>query len=121
VNHSGDPAQDALADRLTDAIISELARVPALDVRSRTTVMQYRHPRRPLRDVARELEARFIVEASVVRTGDTVTIAARLVNADADRKVWVNDFSGHASDVPELARRAATAIAAAAVRPTGPR
>jgi adenylate cyclase len=110
---STDPQQQTLADRLTDGVIAELARFPALAVRSRTSVMQYRGASRPLRDIARALDADVVMEASVTFRDDQVRVEARLVRASSDTKFWVDDFSGPAADLPALERRIARAAATA--------
>jgi TolB-like protein len=110
---STDSAQQAIADRVTDGIISELARVPALAVRSRTSIMRYRDPRRPLREIARELDADVVMEGRVSFAGNQVRLEARLVSARSDSKIWVDDFVGSADDLPALERQVARAAAAA--------
>ena len=61
-NLSGDPTQDYFADGMTEALIAGLAKVRALRVISRTSVMQYKGTRKPLRDIAHELNVDAIVE-----------------------------------------------------------
>jgi hypothetical protein len=58
-NLSGDPTQDYFADGMTDELITALAKHHSLRVVSRTSAMQYRGARRPLREIARELGGRW--------------------------------------------------------------
>jgi TolB-like protein len=117
VNYSGDPRQDTLAARLTDGIITELARVPALAVRSRTSVLQYKDARRPLREVARALDVAVVMEGGLVAEGGALKVDVRLVSATTDRKFWVDTFVGRQKDVRALEQQIARAAAAALVRP----
>lgn len=116
VNYSGDPRQDTLAARLTDGIITELARVPAVAVRSRTSVLQYKDTRRPLREVARGLAVSVVMEGGVVAENGDVKVDVRLVSASADRKFWVDTFVGRQKDVRALEQRIAQSAAAALAR-----
>src|SRR5574339_338332 len=61
---SSDPSQDYFADGMTDELITDLGRISALRVSSRTSVMAYKHTRKPLRDIARELGVDAVVEGT---------------------------------------------------------
>jgi TolB-like protein/DNA-binding winged helix-turn-helix (wHTH) protein len=78
-NLSGDPAQDYFADGMTDELITTLAKNHELRIISRTSVMQYRTTRRPIREIARELGVDGVIEGSVVRSGNRIRIAAQLI------------------------------------------
>jgi TolB-like protein len=111
-----DAAQDALADRLTDGIITELGRVPSLRVISRTSVMRYKGTRRPLREVAADLTAHVILEGSVLTDGGRVQVKARLVDAATDTKFWADIFQSEPDRLFELQRQIAQAVTAAMER-----
>lgn len=113
VNYSGDPRHDTLAARLTDGIITELARVPAVAVRSRTSVLQYKDARKPLREIARSLRVDVVMEGGVVAENGDVKVDVRLVDATADRKFWVETFVGRQKDMRALEQRVAQAATAA--------
>ena len=122
-NYSGDRRQDDLADAVTDALITELARYQRLSVISRTSVEQYKATRKPLPVIARELGCNTVVEGSVVRNRDRVMVDAQLVNAVADRHLWAERYEREATDLPTLERDIADAIAMqlnAAERPDKP-
>ena len=68
-NLTGDPAQDYFSDGMTDALITNLASLPALRVISRQSVMRYKGSAKPLPEIARELGVEGVVEGSVVRVG----------------------------------------------------
>jgi TolB-like protein/Tfp pilus assembly protein PilF/predicted Ser/Thr protein kinase len=109
-NLSGDPAQDHFADGMTDALISDLARVRALRVISRTSVMRYRGSRRSLPEIARELNVQVVVEGSVLRAGDRVRISAQLIDAARDLHLWAESYERDIRDVLKLQAEVARAI-----------
>jgi adenylate cyclase len=110
-NLSGDPEQEYFADGMTEALIGELARLGALRVISRTSVMQYKGERKPLPEIARELGVEGIVEGTVMRAGDRVRINAQLVDARSDRHLWNDHFDRDLSDVLALQADVALAVA----------
>src|SRR5438477_1462462 len=80
-NLSHDPEQEYFADGLTEALITSLAKISALRVISRTTAMHYKNVRRPLPELARELEVDAVVEGAVLRAGERVRISVQLIQA----------------------------------------
>lgn len=110
-NLSGNPAEEYFADGMTEALISELARVRAMNVISRTSIMRYKDARKPLPEVAAELGVDAIVEGSVMRAGDRVRITAQLIDARTDRHLWAQTYERSLSDVLALQREVALAIA----------
>jgi TolB-like protein len=113
---SDDAAGDALADRLTDGLITELARRPALAVISRTSVMQFKGTDRRLPEVAQTLGAGLVLEGSVIRENGAVLVKTRLVDPASDTKVWADAFTGQPADIVSLQQRVAHAAAAAVER-----
>jgi TolB-like protein/Tfp pilus assembly protein PilF len=101
-NLSSDPNQEYFADGMTDALITELARIPDLRVVSRTSVMHDKGIRKSLAQIARELNVDAIVEGSVVRSGDRVRITAQLIDARSDKHLWAQSFEGPLGDILSL-------------------
>lgn len=110
-NFSGDPNQEYFADGMTDELITRLAKNPELRVTSRTSVMQYKHAHRPLRDIARELGVDGILEGSVGRDGSRVHVTAQLIHGPSDAHVWANSYDRDFRDVASLQSELAQAIA----------
>jgi TolB-like protein/DNA-binding SARP family transcriptional activator/Flp pilus assembly protein TadD len=110
-NYSGDRSEDDLADAVTDALITELARYQRLSVISRTSISQYKATQKPLPVIARELGCNTVVEGSVVRDGNRVRVDAQLVNGLADRHLWAERYEREASELPALERDIADAVA----------
>ena len=84
-NLSGDPTQEYFADGMTDELITELAELGSVRVISRTSVMQYKGPQKPLRQIANELGVDAILEGSVLRSGQHVRVTAQLIDAATDQ------------------------------------
>jgi TolB-like protein len=110
-NLSGDPQQEYFADAMTEELITELSRIRALNVISRTSVMSYKQSRKSLPEIARELHADAIVEGSIVRSGDRVRVTAQLIHAAKDNNIWAQAYDRDLRDVLTLQSAVATAIA----------
>jgi TolB-like protein len=91
-NFAGNSEQEYFADGMTEALISDLARISSLRVISRTSVMQYKRARKPLPEIARELDVDGVIEGTVSREGDRVQINVQLVDARNDRHLWAERF-----------------------------
>jgi TolB-like protein/tetratricopeptide (TPR) repeat protein len=98
-NLSGDPAQDYFSDGITEDIITELSRWRLLAVRSRSASFRYRGTPAVVKQVARELNVRFVVEGSVRRMGDRVRISVQLVDAETGDDVWVEKFDRRSDEI----------------------
>jgi TolB-like protein/DNA-binding winged helix-turn-helix (wHTH) protein/Flp pilus assembly protein TadD len=110
-NLSGDASQNYFADGMTDELITDLAQISALRVISRTSVMVYKGARKPLPQIARELNVDAVVEGTVLRSGDQVRITAQLIEAATDKHLWSQSYEGELRDTLSLQNRVASAIA----------
>jgi TolB-like protein len=110
-NVSRDPAQEYFADGMTEALISELARLQALRVISRTSAMQYKGVQKTLPEIARELNVDAILEGSALLVGKRVRITARLVSARSDETLWTDRYDGQLEDVLDLQVHVAEEVA----------
>jgi TolB-like protein/DNA-binding winged helix-turn-helix (wHTH) protein/Flp pilus assembly protein TadD len=108
---SNDASQDYFADGMTDELISDLGQISALRVISRTSVMAYKHARKPLPQIARELNVDAVVEGTVLRSGDQVRITAQLIEASSDKHLWSQSYEGELRDTLALQNQVARAIA----------
>lgn len=111
-NLSRNPEEEYFADGLTDALITNLAKIGALRVISRTTTMHYKGVRRPLSEIARELKIDKVVEGAVQRFDDRVRVSAQLIDAATDTHVWAESYDSDVRDVLGLQATVAKAIAA---------
>ena len=110
-NLSGDASQEYFADGMTDQLIATLGQISALRVISRTSVMGYKGARKPLPQIARELNVDAVIEGSIMRSGGRVRITAQLIEAAVDKHLWAQSYDGDVRDTLALQSRVARAIA----------
>jgi TolB-like protein/Tfp pilus assembly protein PilF len=110
-NLSRDPEQEYFAEGMTEALITTLAKISTLRVASRTTVMYYKSVRRPLPEIARELQVNSIVEGTILRLGDRVRISAKLIDARSDKHLWAESYECDLRDILNLQSNVARAVA----------
>ena len=110
-NLSGDASQNYFADGMTDELITDLAQISALRVISRTSVMAYKGARKPMPQIARELNVDAVVEGTVLHSGDQVRITAQLIEASTDKHLWSQSYEGEFRDTLALQKRVAREIA----------
>jgi TolB-like protein/DNA-binding winged helix-turn-helix (wHTH) protein len=111
-NLSADPQQEYFADGMTDELITNLAKLDAVRVISRSSVMQYKRARKPVGEIGRELNIDAVVEGTVARSGNSVRITAQLIRTASDQHLWADEFQGELRDVLTLQSQVAQAIAA---------
>jgi adenylate cyclase len=99
LNLSGDPAQDYFSDGITADIITELSRWRRLAVRSRSASFRYRGSALDMKQVARELDVRYVVEGTVRRVGERIRISVQLVDAEAGSQVWGERFDRGSEEI----------------------
>ena len=105
------PSQEYFADGMTEALIGNLARIRALRVVSRTSVMRFKGAARPLPEIARALNVDAVVEGSVQRSGDRVRINVQLIHAATDTHLWAREYERELTDVLKLQGEVARAVA----------
>jgi TolB-like protein/DNA-binding winged helix-turn-helix (wHTH) protein/Tfp pilus assembly protein PilF len=108
---SGDASQDYFADGMTDELITDLAQISALRVISRTSVMTYKRVRKPLAEIARELNVEAVVEGTVLRSGERVRITAQLIQVPDEKHLWAQSYEGDLKNTLALQNSVARAIA----------
>jgi TolB-like protein len=111
-NISSDQQQDYFSDGLTEDIITQLSKIRAYKVISRTSVMQYRQTPKSVKEIGKELGVSLILEGSVQRHGDKVRITAQLINALEDEHIWAESYDRPMNDIFSIQREVALAIAA---------
>ena len=103
-NISGDASQDYFADGMTESLITDLAKIGALRVISRPSVMQYKGSRKPLPEIGRELNVDAVLIGTVVRYGDHVRIAVQLIHAATEENMGTYNYEHDLRDVLALQR-----------------
>jgi TolB-like protein/DNA-binding winged helix-turn-helix (wHTH) protein/Tfp pilus assembly protein PilF len=109
-NLSGDKDQDYFADGMTDDLIANLAKIRSLRVISRSTAMAYKGTRKPLSQIAKELNVDAVVEGTVLRVGNRIRITAELVQVSTDQHLWADTYESQMEDVLALQNRVSSAI-----------
>jgi TolB-like protein/DNA-binding winged helix-turn-helix (wHTH) protein/Tfp pilus assembly protein PilF len=110
-NLSGDPTQEYFADGMTEALIGNLARIQALRVVSRTSVMRFKGTRPSLASIAQALNVDAVIEGSVQRAGDRVRISTQLIHASTDTHLWAREYERELTDILKLQSEVARAVA----------
>jgi TolB-like protein/Flp pilus assembly protein TadD len=110
-NVSRDPEQEYFVDGMTEALISDLAKIGGLKVISRTSVMRYKATTKSLPEIAKELNVDAVVEGSVLRVGDRVRISAQLIHAATEKNLWAESYDRDLRDVLRLQSEVARTIA----------
>jgi TolB-like protein/DNA-binding winged helix-turn-helix (wHTH) protein len=111
VNLSGDVGQDFFADGMTEELTTDLGKISALRVISRTSAMRYKDTKKPLREIARELNVDAVVEGTVARSGSHLRVTANLVQASPEKHLWAESYESEVGDALTLQGEIAQAVA----------
>lgn len=113
-NLSGDPAQAYFSDGLSEEVRAALARNKRLKVAAPTSSNKFRERNEDARTIAGKLGVAFLLDGSVRRAGNTVRIAAELVDAATGFSKWSQTFERQMTDIfavqSEIARTVAEAL-----------
>ena len=114
-NLSGDSETEPFADGLHDDLLTQLSKISALTVISRTSVQEYRNTTKNLRQIAAELGVSTVLEGGVQRAGNQYRINVQLINAATDAHLWAEGYSGEltTANIFDVQTDIATSIAAA--------
>jgi TolB-like protein len=110
-NLSRDPEQDYFADGMTEELTTDLAKISALSVISRTSAVHYKGTAKTLPQIAQELGVDAVIIGTVRRSGNRVRVSAQLVEARTDRHLWAESYERDLRDVLALQGEMAGAIA----------
>ena len=101
-NMSSDPEQGYLSDGLTDELIGSLAKIKDIFVISRNTAFTYKGKNIKIKQVAKELNVRYVLEGSFQRSGEKVRIRAQLIDGKTDHHIWSESYDGVMDDIFKL-------------------
>ena len=104
-NLSNDPDQDYFADGMVEDITTALSRFRQLFVIARNSTFVYKGRSVDVREVARELGVRYVLEGSVRRAGERVRLTAQLIDASTGGHLWAERFDGDLADIFDLQDR----------------
>ncbi|MEJ2128444.1 MAG: tetratricopeptide repeat protein [Woeseiaceae bacterium] len=110
-NLMNDPDQAYFVAGMHESLITELSKIDALRVISRTSAMRFKDSTMTVPEIANELGVDAAIEGSVLRAGDTVRITVQLIEAQSDDHIWAENFDRELSDILALYGDVATKIA----------
>jgi adenylate cyclase len=110
-NMSGDKDQDYFADGITEDLTTDLSHLPDSFVIARDTAFTYKGKPVDVKQIGKELGVRYLLEGSVRRVGETITINAQLISTETGAHVWADRFDGERSKLGELQVEAVSRVA----------
>jgi serine/threonine-protein kinase len=99
ISVGADPENEIFADGITEDVIAHLAKIRALNVISRGSVMPFKQRTEGLRAIASRLQASTLLDGSVRRAGDRVRIVAQLVDPETGRDLWSETYDRQLTDI----------------------
>jgi adenylate cyclase len=101
-NMSSDPEQEYFADGIVEEIITGLSRIPSLYVIARNSSFAFKGRSSDVRQVGKELGARYVLEGSVRKAAGRVRITGQLIDTDTGAHLWADRFEGELTDIFRL-------------------
>lgn len=98
-NMSGDPKQEYFVDGITEDIITGLSRIRQFFVIARNSTFQYKGRAPDIRDVARDLRVRYVLEGSVRKAGDKLRITSQLIDGETGNHIWAERYDRKLEDI----------------------
>lgn len=105
------PDQQFLADGMTEALITNLGQASPIRVIARTSVNQYMKTRKPVQEIARELNVDVVVEGTIAQSGDRIRVTANLIQVSPERHIWAHSYERDFRDALTIENEIASAIA----------
>ena len=102
--------QEYFCDGMTEEIIADLSHVHELLVISRSSAMTFKGSPKTVRDIAKDLNIRYVMEGSVRKAGNDLRITAQLIDATNDAHLWAEKYSGTLDDIFDIQERVSRAI-----------
>jgi adenylate cyclase len=112
-NMTGDPEQDYFVDGIVEEITTAISRLPWLFVITRNSSFTYKGRAVDVKQVARELGVRYVLEGSVRKAGNRVRITGQLIDTASGAHIWANRFDGALDDIFELQDQVASSVVGA--------
>ena len=98
-NMSGDPEQEFVSDGIAEDVITALSRHPSLFVIARNSTFTYKGHAVDVKQVGRELGARYVLEGSVRKAGNRIRVTAQLIEAGTGNHVWAERYDRDLADI----------------------
>jgi len=113
LNMSGDPAKEYFSDGMSEELLNDLANTPELLVAARTSSFAFKGRSENIKDIARILSVRSVLEGSVRESGQHLRITGQLINAADGFHLWSATYDRDLTDVLVVQQEIAQAITAA--------
>jgi DNA-binding NtrC family response regulator/TolB-like protein/Tfp pilus assembly protein PilF len=110
---SGDPQQEYFGDGITEDIIAALSRIHWLFVISRTSTLVYKSRIADTRQIAKELDVRYVVTGTVRKVASQLRVTADLIDATGGNTIWAEHYDGVLADVFDFQDRITARIVGA--------
>jgi TolB-like protein/Flp pilus assembly protein TadD len=114
-NMGDNPEQAYFADGMTEDLITDLSKVAGLLVIARNSTFAYKGKPKDIREIAKALGVRYVLEGSVRRSGDEIRVNAQLIDATTGGHVWADRYDGEMKNVfglqDKVTRNVVTALA----------
>jgi TolB-like protein/Tfp pilus assembly protein PilF len=110
---TGDPEQDYFVDGIVEEITTAISRLPWLFVIARNSSFTYKGRAVDVKQVARELGVRYVLEGSVRKAGNRVRITGQLIDTATGAHIWADRFDGALDDIFELQDQVASSVVGA--------
>ena len=98
-NMSGDADKAYFADGMAEDLITDLSKVGGLIVIARNSTFQYKGKAHDVREIGKALGARYVLEGSVRRQGESVRVNAQLIDATSGAQLWADRYDGELKNV----------------------
>ncbi|PBB83958.1 MAG: adenylate/guanylate cyclase domain-containing protein [Mesorhizobium sp.] len=98
-NMSGDPEQEYFGDGIAEDIITALSKLRGFFVIARNSSFAYKGKAPDIRQVARELNVRYVLEGSVRKAGERLRVTGQLIDAASGNHIWAERYDRPASDI----------------------
>jgi TolB-like protein/Tfp pilus assembly protein PilF len=108
---ANDPVQDYFSEGVTDAFITEIAKLPGIRVLSRTSVLRFRKTKLPVKEVAQQLGVRYVLVGTVFRQGDRIRLTTQLIAAQNEHHIWAETYDREARDLLTVESEVSAAVA----------
>jgi TolB-like protein len=112
-NMTGDAEQEYFVDGMVEEITTAIARLPWLFVIARNSAFAYKGKPLDVKQTARELGVRYVLEGSVRKAANRVRITGQLIDTATDAHIWADNFDGALDDIFDLQDRVASSVAGA--------
>jgi non-specific serine/threonine protein kinase len=110
-NISPDSDQEYFSDGLTEEIITDLSYINNLLVISRSSSMIFKGTKKSIKEIAEEVNVKYVLEGSVRKAGNNLRIVAQLIDASSDSHLWAEKYSGTLDDIFNIQEKVSSSIA----------